>query len=154
MNTLKIAYIGMGYRGKQLLALTRHIPYFQVTAIADPEAREADYDVPCYNQGGDDYQRMITLHTPQLVFIASPWQLHVTHALYCIQHGCHVALEIKGGLYLHEYQPLIEAAEAGKKKIFPLENTLFRQEILAMHNLVSAGELGEVVYMRGGYRLD
>lgn len=36
MNTLKIAYIGMGYRGKQLLALTRHIPYFQVTAIADP----------------------------------------------------------------------------------------------------------------------
>ena len=34
MNTLKIAYIGMGYRGKQLLALTRHIPYFQVTAIA------------------------------------------------------------------------------------------------------------------------
>lgn len=97
MNTLKIAYIGMGYRGKQLLALTRHIPYFQVTAIADPEAREADYDVPCYNQGGDDYQRMITLHAPQLVFIASPWQLHVTHALYCIQHGCHVALEIKGG---------------------------------------------------------
>lgn len=80
MNTLKIAYIGMGYRGKQLLALTRHIPYFQVTAIADPEAREADYDVPCYNQGGDDYQRMITLHAPQLVFIASPWQLHVTHA--------------------------------------------------------------------------
>ena len=74
MNTLKIAYIGMGYRGKQLLALTRHIPYFQVTAIADPEAREADYDVPCYNQGGDDYQRMITLHAPQLVFIASPWQ--------------------------------------------------------------------------------
>ena len=66
MNTLKIAYIGMGYRGKQLLALTRHIPYFQVTAIADPEAREADYDVPCYNQGGDDYQRMITLHAPQL----------------------------------------------------------------------------------------
>ena len=97
---------------------------------------------------------MITLHAPQLVFIASPWQLHVTHALYCIQHGCHVALEIKGGLYLHEYQPLIEAAEAGKKKIFPLENTLFRQEILAMHNLVSAGELGEVVYMRGGYRHD
>ena len=45
MNTLKIAYIGMGYRGKQLLALTRHIPYFQVTAIADPEARDicSDY---------------------------------------------------------------------------------------------------------------
>ena len=85
METLKIAYIGMGYRGKQLLALCRHIPYFQITAIADPEAREEVYGVPCYHRGGDDYQRMIATHAPQLVFIASPWQLHVTHALYCLK---------------------------------------------------------------------
>lgn len=76
---------------------------------------------------------MIAFHAPQLVFIASPWQLHVAHALYCIQHGCHVALEIKGGLYLHEYQPLIEAAEAGKKNLsageyaFPAGNSGYAQ---------------------------
>lgn len=154
METLKIAYIGMGYRGKQLLALCRHIPYFQITAIADPEAREEVYGVPCYHRGGDDYQRMIATHAPQLVFIASPWQLHVTHALYCLKAGCHVALEIKGGLYLHEYQPLLEAADACGKKVFPLENTLFRQEVLAMYNLVREGALGEIVHLRGGYRHD
>lgn len=154
METLKIAYIGMGYRGKQLLALTRQIPYFQVTAIADPEAQEKDYGIPCYNQGGNDYQRMIAIHTPQLVFIASPWQLHVTHAMHCLQAGCHVALEIKGGLSLHEYQPLIEMADACGKKVFPMENTLFRQEVLAISNLVHEGILGEIVHMRGGYRHD
>lgn len=154
METLKIAYIGMGYRGKQLLALCRHIPYFQITAIADPEAREEVYGVPCYHQGGDDYQRMIATHAPQLVFIASPWQLHVTHALHCLKAGCHVALEIKGGLYLHEYQPLLEAADACGKKVLPLENTLFRQEVLAMYNLVREGALGEIVHLRGGYRHD
>lgn len=154
METLKIAYIGMGYRGKQLLVLTRQIPYFQVTAIADPEAQEKDYGIPCYNQGGNDYQRMIAIHTPQLVFIASPWQLHVTHAMHCLQAGCHVALEIKGGLSLHEYQPLIEMADACGKKVFPMENTLFRQEVLAISNLVHEGILGEIVHMRGGYRHD
>ena len=154
METLKIAYIGMGYRGKQLLALTRHIPYFQVTAIADPEAHEEDYGVPCYNRGGDDYQRMIATHAPQLVFIASPWQLHVPHALYCLKAGCHVALEIKGGLSLHEYQPLIEQADVCGKEVFPLENTLFRQEVLAMYNRVREGVLGEIVHLRGGYRHD
>ena len=97
-DILHIAFIGMGYRGKQLLSLIRHISGYHVTAIADPEAREEDYGVPCYNRGGEDYRRMIKEQAPQLVFIASPWLLHVTHALYCSQKGCHVALEIKGGL--------------------------------------------------------
>ena len=81
-DILHIAFIGMGYRGKQLLSLIRHISGYHVTAIADPEAREEDYGVPCYNRGGEDYRRMIKEQAPQLVFIASPWLLHVTHALY------------------------------------------------------------------------
>lgn len=154
MNTLKTACIGMGYRGRQLLALLRRIPFFRMVAIADPEACQADYEVPCYNRDADDYQRMITEHAPELVFIASPWQLHVTHALYCVKHGCHVALEIKGGLSLHEYRPLEEAARSRQRRVFPLENTLFRHDILAMLNLVRSGLLGEIVSMRGGYRHD
>lgn len=153
-DILHIAFIGMGYRGKQLLSLIRHISGFHVTAIADPEAKEEDYEVPCYNRGGEDYRRMLEEQTPQLVFIASPWQLHVAHALYCIEKGCHVALEIKGGLCLNEYNPLIETAERTGRKVFPMENTLFRREILAMYRLVEGGELGKIVYMRGGYRHD
>lgn len=144
----------MGYRGKQLLALSRHIPFFQITAIADPEAHEQDYNIPCYNRGGEDYKRMIQEQHPHLVFIASPWQYHVTHALHCIESGCHVALEIKGGLYYNEYQPLIEASRRNNRKVLPMENTLFKEEILAIYNLVQAGALGEIVYMRGGYRHD
>ena len=153
-DILHIAFIGMGYRGKQLLSLIRHISGYHVTAIADPEAREEDYGVPCYNRGGEDYRRMIKEQAPQLVFIASPWLLHVTHALYCIQKGCHVALEIKGGLCLNEYKPLIQAAESTGRKVFPMENVLFRREVLALYRLVESGEMGEIVYMRGGYRHD
>lgn len=54
---------------------------------------------------------MLKEHHPELVFIASPWQYHVQHALLCVEHGCHVALEIKGGLYIDEYTPLMELAE-------------------------------------------
>lgn len=66
-DILHIAFIGMGYRGKQLLSLIRHISGYHVTAIADPEAREEDYGVPCYNRGGEDYRRMIKEQAPQLV---------------------------------------------------------------------------------------
>lgn len=89
-----------------------------------------------------------------MVFIASPWQCHIYHAMQCVERGCHVALEIKGGLYLNEYQPLITLAEQRNRRVYPLENTLFLREILAVHDMVADGVLGEVVYMRGGYRHD
>jgi predicted dehydrogenase len=97
---------------------------------------------------------MLKKHHPELVFIASPWQYHVQHALLCVEHGCHVALEVKGGLCLDEYAPLIESAERRGCHVYPLENTLFTRENLAVFNMVNEGLLGEIVFMRGGYRHD
>lgn len=152
---IKTAFIGAGYRGKQLLQLLQHISSFRIVAVADPGIEEESlWGIPCYNRGGEDYLRMLDEQMPQLVFVASPWQYHVRHALQCVKRGCHVALEIKGGLYEGEYLPLIDEAERNGCCIYPLENTLFLQEILAVHNMVAAGVLGEIVYMRGGYRHD
>lgn len=155
MRKIKTAFIGMGYRGRQLLRLLRACPAFEVVAVADPCVGEVDMpDVSCYSDGEDDYLRMLDRHRPELVFVTSPWQLHVPHALQCVERGCHVALEIKGGLFLDEYLPLMELAERKGCRVYPLENTLFRRDILALCNMVEAGVFGEIVHMRGGYRHD
>lgn len=152
---IKTAFIGVGYRGKQLLKLLQHLPAFRVVAFADPGVENSDMPgVFCYNRGEDDYLNMLEEHTPDLVFVASPWQCHVQHALQCVARGCHVALEIKGGLYLEEYQPLIQVAEQQGCHVYPLENTLFMRENLSLYNLIKAGVMGDIVYMRGGYRHD
>lgn len=152
---IKTAFIGLGYRGKQLLRLLQHLPAFRVVAYADPGADGSEFpDVACYNRDEEDYLRMLDRHKPDLVFIASPWQLHVQHALQCVEHGCHVALEIKGGLYIDEYRPLMTLAAERGCRVYPLENTLFTRENLAVCTMVNAGVLGELVYMRGGYRHD
>ena len=152
---IKTAFIGVGYRGMQLLRLLRHIPGFRILACADPGIEDVGMpDVACYNRGEHDYLNMLEEQTPDLVFVASPWQCHVQHAIHCVEHGADVALEIKGGLYLDEYKPLIDLAERTGKRVYPLENTLFMRENLAVYNLVRAGVLGEIVYMRGGYRHD
>ena len=152
---IKTAFIGMGYRGMQLLRLLRHIPAFRLEAFADPGVSDVGMtDVACYNRGDSDYLNMLEEQMPALVFVASPWQCHVQHAIHCVEHGADVALEIKGGLYLDEYKPLIELAERTGRRVYPLENTLFMRENLSIYNLVRAGVLGEIVYMRGGYRHD
>lgn len=152
---IKTAFIGVGYRGKQLFKLLQHLPAFRVVAFADPGVESSDMPgVDCYNRGENDYLNMLEEHAPDLVFVASPWQCHVQHALQCVARGCHVALEIKGGLYFEEYQPLIQLAEQQGCHVYPLENTLFIRENLSLYNLITAGVMGEIVYMRGGYRHD
>lgn len=103
-----------------------------------------------YSDGPDDYRRMLAEERPELVFICSPWNCHIPQALDCLKAGCHVALEIRGGHELGEYQPLM----GFPGKVFPLENIIFRRDILAVREMVRAGLFGEIVSMRGGYRHD
>ena len=156
MNSVRTACIGLGYRGKQLLGLLRRIPFFQVVAVADPclAAKDVPDGIACYDQGPDDCLRMLDEQRPQLVVVASPWAFHVGHALACVRAGCHVALEIKGGLAEGEYTPLSGLLRQTGLRLFPLENTLFRRDILAVYDMVQAGVLGDLVYLRGGYRHD
>ena len=103
-----------------------------------------------YSDGPEDYRRMLAEERPELVFICSPWNCHIPQALDCLKAGCHVAMEIRGGRELGEYQPLM----GFPGKVFPLENIIFRRDILAVREMVRAGLFGEIVSMRGGYRHD
>lgn len=155
MESIKTAFIGAGYRGQQLMKLLRAIPFFRLAAIADPHPRaEVESGVCWYGQGPEAYRQMLAECRPQLVFVTSPWQCHVEHALRCIEAGSDVAIEIKGGLRVGEYAQLAEKTLQCGRRIYPLENTLFMREVLAMYNLVQEGALGEIVQMRGGYRHD
>lgn len=155
MKGIKTVLIGAGYRGQRLLRLMQGIKAYNVTAVFDPAAVfHTDGMLEVYTEGPEDYKRMIAVQHPELVVIASPWHFHVEQALYALEQGCHVAMEIKGGFCLGEYDPLIEVASRKGLRIYPLENAVFTRENMAMLQLVQAGVLGQLVALRGGYRHD
>lgn len=155
MKGIKTVLIGAGYRGQRLLRLMQGIEAYNVTAVFDPTAVfHTDGMLEVYTEGPEDYKRMIAVQHPELVVIASPWHFHVEQALYALEQGCHVAMEIKGGFCLGEYDPLIEVASRKGLRIYPLENAVFTRENMAMLQLVQAGVLGQLVALRGGYRHD
>ena len=155
MKHIKTALIGFGYRGKQLLRLLRTIESFEIVGIADIKGcGDSESLGTSFYQGEEAYKMMLDALHPDLVFITTPWHLHVMHATECMLRKCHVALEIKGGLCQDEYAPLQEISQQKGVKVFPLENTLFMREILAIKRMVNEGAMGEIVYMRGGYRHD
>lgn len=153
MKHVKIAFIGFGYRGRQLLKLMRGIDFYDIVAIADKCEAQHPHDVAFY-QGDDAYIRMIDERRPDLVVVTSPWHLHVEQSIACVERGCDVALEIKGGLAMGEYDDLIRLANQRRRKVYPMENTLFMREILAVKRMADEGVLGDIVYLRGGYRHD
>lgn len=155
MKSIKTAIIGVGYRGQILLNLLSKIRSFNIIAIADPILPEdIQNKYHCYSNGADDYKNMINKHVPDLVIIASPWTCHIEQAMYAISKGCNVALEIKGGLSKGEYEPLIQQANKSNVRIYPLENTVFMREHMAVLNMVNCGIFGKIVAVKGGYRHD
>ena len=155
MKRIKTVVIGAGYRGIGLLRLLMQIDQFEVTGVFDPSAPKPEFgNFTYYSEGVDDYRRMIIEEEPELTFIASPWHYHIEQAYFALMHNSHVAIEIKGGFFLGEYQPIIDIAEKKNLHIYPLENAVFMRENMAMMNLVKAGVLGELISIKGGYRHD
>lgn len=155
MKRIKTVLIGAGYRGIGLLKLLMRIDEFEIVGVFDPTAPRPDMgDFNYYSDGVDDYRRMIIEEEPELTVIASPWQCHVEQAYFALMQNSHVAIEIKGGFFLGEYQPIIDIAEKKNLRIFPLENAVFMRENMAMMNVVKAGVLGELISIKGGYRHD
>ena len=63
MEKIKTAFIGVGYRGKQLLQLLQTFPVFEVVAVADPGIEGVDISgVTCYNDRYVDYLNMLDRH--------------------------------------------------------------------------------------------
>lgn len=155
MAAIKTCIIGLGYRGKRLLTLLSSIDDFDIVSVFDPCVDEdISMKYKSFSNGKDDYRNMILQCSPDLVIIASPWEYHVEQAMFAVLNGCHVALEVKGGLYIDEYKPLLEAAIEKGRNIYPLENTVFMREHMSMLNLINSGVLGKIVAVKGGYRHD
>lgn len=163
MKNIRTAIIGAGYRGRYLITLLQKINLFDIIAVSDisPNLSEiisqlfAGEKIPkIYNSGTDDYRRMLNENTIDLVIIASPWHLHKEQTIEALKSGCHVAIEVKGALDINEYPDIIHESRQNKKQVFPLENTLFRNDILAINNMIHAGIFGRLVFLQGGYRHD
>lgn len=153
MKPIRTVISGAGYRGRYLLQLLQQIPLFAVKAVYDPQAVPLD-DVTLYKGGEDSFRQMLSDIRPDLTVIASPWACHIPQALAALDAGSHIALEIRGGQILNEYRPVLTRATQQGLHVYPLENTVFRQENMAMYHLIEQGVLGDIIAMRGGYRHD
>jgi hypothetical protein len=161
LPTVRIAFIGLGKRGKEAFNHYLHIEGVRIVAICDIHQEKIDFAQNLLREHGLDraaeyrnpegWRAVCERNDIDLVYVCTHWHLHVPIATYAMTKGKHVAVEVPAALTLHECWQLVNTAEKTRRHCFMLENCCYDYFEMAILNMVQQGVLGEIVHCEGGY---
>jgi hypothetical protein len=161
IDTVRIGYIGLGNRGAGALDRIVFLDNVQIKALCDirPEKAEAakkklegtSHSPVVYAGKADEWKKLCERDDIDLVYICTPWNLHAPMALYAMEHGKHVAMEIPAATTVEDCWKLVETSERTRKHCMMLENCCYDFFELLTLNMARQGFFGEVVHVEGAY---
>lgn len=92
--------------------------------------------------GEEDWKKMCERDDIDLIYNATPWELHVPIALYAMDHGKHVAIEVPAALTVKDCWALVDKAEETQLHCMMLENCCYDFFELATLNMALPGIAG------------
>ena len=162
MDTVRVGIIGLGMRGELAVYRFTHIPEAKVVAISDlyedrvenAQRTLTDAGLPAadvYTGSEDAWKQLCDRDDIDLVYVVTNWQSHVPMALYAMEHGKHVAIEVSAALTLDEIWQLIDTAERTRMHCMQLENCVYDFFEMTTLNMAQQGVFGEVLHVEGAY---
>jgi predicted dehydrogenase len=161
LDIVRIGFIGLGSRGPGAVRRINHIEGVEIKALCDilPEnvARtqkilEGSRHQPETFAGNEDiWMEMCRREDIDLVYVATPWDLHAPMAIYAMEHGKHVAIEVPAAVTVEECWQMVETSERTKKHCMMLENCCYDFFEMLTLNMARQGFFGEIVHGEGAY---
>lgn len=161
IDTVRIAFVGLGMRGADAVGRYMHIDGIRVVALCDYEASRTeacqqilkDNNRPLAKlySGEKGYEAMCLQQDIDLVYVATDWHHHFLVAQCALQHGKHVAIEVPSAMTLHECWSLVDLVEQNRLHCMILENCCYDQFELNTLNMAQQGLFGEVIRVQGAY---
>ena len=162
MKVVRVGFIGLGMRGPGAVERFAQIEGTDVKGLCDvePDRVEACQKLLekhgrqraiAYSGSTEAYKKMCERNDSDLIYIATDWVHHVPLALYAMEHGKHVAIEVPAAMNLEEIWQLINTSERTRKHCMMLENCVYDFFELAALNMAQQGLFGEVLHVEGSY---
>ncbi len=156
-----IGVVGLGDRGSGAVRRLSYVPGSHIAAICDVETDRAEKNLE-FLQGrgmtakiyaGDEeiYKQLCEDPEVDLVYICTDWIHHVPVALYAMEHGKHVALEVPSAETLQACWDLVNTSERTRKHCMILENCCYDFFELTALEMAQQGVFGEIVHAEGAY---
>jgi predicted dehydrogenase len=89
-----------------------------------------------------------------LVYNATPWELHAPVMLAALAAGKHAATEVPMALNVDECWALVEAAEKAQRHCVMMENCCYDRTEMMVMNMTRQGQFGELLHAECGYLHD
>ena len=159
---VRIGLVGLGDRGTGAVHRFPYLEDASLVALCDlfPDrveraqkvleehgAPRAQYEF----SGEEGYKQLCELEDVDLVYLAVPWQLHTKIAVYAMEHGKHVAIEVPAATSIEECWQLVNTSERTRRHCMMLENCCYDFFELTCLNMIQEGLFGEVVHVEGSY---
>jgi phthalate 4,5-cis-dihydrodiol dehydrogenase len=152
---LRLGIAGLGQAGAMLLPALQRSAAFRLTAIADPdEELRAAWAKACEAGPCADLAALAARADVDVVYIATPTELHAVHAIEAVRAGKHVIVEKPMALGLDDADEMIEAAAAAGVQLISGHSRSFEPPIREMRRLVASGELGTLGMLHTWYYTD
>ncbi len=162
LDTVRVGFIGLGMRGPSAVSRFTHIPGVKINAICDirPERielvqkllKDANLPAPVSYSGDENaWKKLCERDDIDLVYVATDWRHHVPMALYAMEQGKHVAVEVPGATTLDDIWALIDKSEQTRKHCMMLENCIYDFFELTTLNMAQKGLFGEILHVEGSY---
>ena len=161
LSVVRMAFIGLGKRGKQSFQHFLYIDGVEVKALCDIYSSNLDEmqkllqnfnkaQADLYVQP-EDWKSVCERDDIDLIYICTDRSKHAEIAVYAMKHNKHVAIEVPAANTLEECWELVNTAEQTRKHCIMLENCCYDYDELALLNLSRSGFFGEIVHVEGAY---
>ncbi len=162
LDRVRIGFIGLGMRGPDAVNRMCFIEGAEVAALCDIEesrvenaakilAANGKPEAKTYYGSEDAWKGLCEQEDIDLVYIATDWKVHAEMAVYAMEQGKHVAIEVPAAMNMAEIWSLIETSERTRRHCIQLENCVYDFFEMTSLNMAQKGLFGEILHAEGAY---
>ncbi len=157
---VRMAVIGLGRGGGAVYRMAR-IEGTNIAVLCDLDKKRIESAQTTLKDAGrpealsfsgeEDWKKICERDDIDLIYNATPWELHVPIALHAMKHGKHVAVEVPAALTVDDCWALVDTAEETQRHCMMLENCCYDFFELTTLNMARKGVFGEVLHAECAY---
>jgi predicted dehydrogenase len=149
MTPIRLAIAGAGYIGQAHLQVARESADCVLSAIVDPSPAAADIAATAGVAHFRTLAEMLSHDKPDAVILATPNQLHLEHALLCIDAGLAILLEKPIAATVAEALMVVQAVERADARLLIGHHRAHSPIMAKAREVISSGVLGRLVAVTG-----
>jgi hypothetical protein len=165
LDVVRIGYVGVGGMGMGHVGNLLKIEGAEIRAVCDiveekvAHAQKVIQDAgqpkpEGYCSGPQGYLKLCAREDLDLVYTATPWELHTPVCVAAMKAGKHAATEVPAAITTEECWQLVETSEQTGKYANMMENCCYGRSELMVLNMVRKGLFGELLHGECGYLHD